>query len=164
MCGSTPCRNKFMKREPARARHQILTVIRLRLDSLRVRAIEHAFGLIDKPFVTANKKPAGAAGRVGNGEFRFATRIGFHHAHDRFNQHARSKVLARAFLSFARRFFQQTFERRAFNIDIHRRPILFVDHRDDALEIDRIVKARRACAKISPNNPPASRSRRRMSA
>ena len=134
---------RFIKRKPARARHQILTVIRLRLDSLRVRAIEDAFGLIDQPLVTAHKKSARAAGRVGNGEFRFAARIGLHHAHDRFDQHTGSKVLPRAFLSFARRFFQQTFESRALHIHIHCRPILLVDHGDDALEIDRIVKARR---------------------
>ena len=81
-------------------------------------------------------------GWIADREVRFAARVRLHHAHDRFDQHARREVLARAFLSFARGFFEQAFECRAFNIDIHRRPIFLVDHRDDALEIDGIIKAR----------------------
>ena len=115
----------------------------MRLDAFRVSAIKDPFRLLDKPLVAADEKSACADGWIRNCEFRFATRVRLHHAYDRFNQNARRKVLAGAFLSFARGFLEQAFECRAFNIDIHRRPIFLVDHRDDALEIDRIVKARR---------------------
>src|SRR5206468_3998307 len=127
--------------ESARTRHQVLTVVSLRLDTFRVSAIEDAFRFLDKPFVAANKKSSSADGWIAQSELWFAARIGFHHAHKRFNQNSRCKVLAGAFLPFACRLLEQAFERSAFDIDIHRRPIFLVNHRDDPLEIDWVVKA-----------------------
>ena len=51
--------------------------------------------------------------------------------------------MARAFLAFAGGLFEQTLERRALHVHVHRRPILLVNHGDNALEVDGIVKARR---------------------
>ena len=59
------------------------------------------------------------------------------------DEHARREVLAGAFLPFAGGLFEQALERRALHVHIHRRPVLLVDHGDDALEVDRIVEARR---------------------
>src|SRR5207249_935474 len=109
---------KVHQRESARTRHQVLTVVSLRLDALGVGTIKNPFRLIYKPLVTANKKSARAARRISNCEFRFATRIRLHDPHDRFDQNSRREVLTGAFLSFARRFLEQAFECRAFNINI----------------------------------------------
>ncbi len=57
------------------------------------------------------------------------------------------EVLARAFLAFARGLFEQALERRALHVHVHRRPVLLVNHGDDALEVDGIVKARRGLRK-----------------
>src|SRR5439155_2560627 len=95
---------KVHQRESTRTRHQILTVVSLRLDSFRVGATEHALGSVDKPLVTAHEKSAGAASWIRNCKFWFATRVRLHRTHDRFDQNARREVLAGAFLSFARRF------------------------------------------------------------
>lgn len=51
-------------------------------------------------------------------------------------------MLASAFLTFASSFLEQTFKGSAFYIHVHRRPIFLVDHRNHALEVDWIVKAR----------------------
>src|SRR5262249_1158972 len=96
----------------------------------------------DEPFPGAHKKAAGAAGRVANAEVWFTARIGFHDAADGLYERAWSEILAGAFLAFAGGFFEQAFERRAFDIDIHRGPILLIDHGDDALEVDRVIEAR----------------------
>src|SRR5439155_26208909 len=73
---------KVHQRESPRTWNEILAVISLCLNPLRISAIEDAFRLIDKPLVAANKKSAGAHGWVSNCEVRFATRVRLHHAHD----------------------------------------------------------------------------------
>ena len=59
--------------------------------------------------------------------------------------------MARAFLAFAGGLFEQALERRALHVHVHRRPFLLVNHGDDALEVDGIVKPRRG--KVSGTNP-----------
>ena len=133
------------QREPARARHEILADEGLRFDAPGVRAIEHAAGDFPghEPFVSANKKAARAARRVADAEVRFPARVGFHHRDDGLDERAGREVLARAFLAFAGGLFEQALEGRALHVHVHRRPVLLVNHGDDALEVDRIVKARR---------------------
>src|SRR5207253_10127761 len=75
---------KVHQREPARTRHQILTVVSLRLDAFRVTAIEDALRLLDEPLVAADEKSASAARWIRNCEFRFATRVRLRYAQDRF--------------------------------------------------------------------------------
>ena len=143
MCGSTPCRKRFISASRRGRGDEILAEVGLRFDAFGVGAVERRrFGLLDQPFVAADEKAAGAARWIADREFGFAARVGLHHADDGLDQHARREVLARAFLAFAGGFFEQAFECCAFDIDIHRRPIFLVDHGDDALEIDGIVKAR----------------------
>jgi len=133
------------QREPARARHEILADEGLRFDAPGVRAVEHGAGNVlgHKPFVTANEKAARAARRIANAEVRFAARIGFHHPNDGLDERAGREILARAFLAFAGGLFEQTLEGGAFYVHIHRRPVFLVNHGDDTLEIDGIVKAGR---------------------
>lgn len=52
-----------------------------------------------------------------------------------------------ALFPFAGSFLQQAFECSALHINIHSGPLLFVDHRDDPLEVDRVVEARRGLSK-----------------
>lgn len=133
------------QREPTRARHEVLADEGLRFDAPGVRAVEHAAGnfLGHEPFVAANKKAARAARRIANGEALLPARVGLHHADDGLDEGAGREVLARAFLAFAGGLFEQALERRALHVQVHRRPILLVNHGDDALEVDGIVKARR---------------------
>ena len=137
------------QREPARARHEVLADEGLRFDAPGVRAVEHAAGNFPghEPFVTANEKAARAAGRVADAEVRFPARVGFHHPDDGLDERSGREVLARAFLAFARGLFEQALERRALHVHVHRRPVLLVNHGDDALEVDGIVKARRGLRK-----------------
>ena len=68
---------------------------------------------------------------------------GFMHADDGLDEHARREVLAGAFLAFAGGLFEQSLEGRGLHVHVQRRPLRLVDHGDDALEVDRIVEARR---------------------
>ena len=131
------------QREPARARHEILAEVGLCLDAFGVGAVEHAFGLLDQPFVSANEKAAGAAAGSQIVKSGLPRGSGFITRHDGLDQHARREVLAGAFLALAGGLLEQALEGRAFHVDVHRRPLFLVDHGDDALEIDRIVEARR---------------------
>jgi hypothetical protein len=70
-------------------------------------------------------------------------RIGLHHRNDGLHERAGCEVLACAFLAFAGGLFEQALERRALHVHVHRGPVLLVNHGDDALEVDGIVKARR---------------------
>jgi len=65
-----------------------------------------------------------------------------HHADDGLDEDARGEVLACALFAFARSLFEQALERRAFDIDVHGGPVFLVDHRNDAFEVDRVIKAR----------------------
>jgi hypothetical protein len=136
------------EREPARSRHEVLAVINFLADEI-IRAIEHAAGdgLGDEPFPRADEEAARAAGGIADAEVGLAARVGLHDAADGLDERARGEVLARAFLAFAGGLFEQTFERRPLHVHVHRRPILLVNHGDDALEVDRIVEARRGLRK-----------------
>src|SRR5207244_1418314 len=75
---------KVHQRESARARHQILSIVSLRLDVFRVSAIEDAFRLADKPLVAADEKSARANSWICDRELGFAARVRLHDAHDGF--------------------------------------------------------------------------------
>ena len=122
--------------EGARARNEVLAEVGFELNAFGISAVRDAFGFGDEPFVGADEEAAGAAGRIGDGEVGFAGRVGFHDAADGLDEWARGEVLSGAFLAFAGGFFEEAFEGGAFDIDIHGRPILFVDHGDEALEVD----------------------------
>jgi len=81
--------------------------------------------------------------RVADAEVRFPARVGLHHPDDGLDEGAGREVLARTFLALAGGLFQQALEGRALHVHVHRGPILLVNHGDDALEVDGIVKARR---------------------
>ena len=122
--------------------HEILAVVGLGLDALGLGAVQDALGLPHQPFVGADEEAAGAAGRIGDLELGPPARVGLHHAADGLNQRTRGEILPRPLLALAGGLFEQALERRALHVHVHGRPILFVDHRDDALEVDGVVEAR----------------------
>jgi hypothetical protein len=90
------------QRQAARARDQFLAVIDAvpELPS-QVTVDRAALGLGDEPLVSRDQEPAGAAGRVADGELAVRPRIGLKTTGDGFDQQAGSEVLTRAFLTLA---------------------------------------------------------------
>src|SRR6266567_379599 len=103
---------------------------------------QRAASLFDQPLISGDQKASGTASRIADREIFVSPRIGFHAANNRLDENARREVLTRALLTFARRLFQQTFEGLGFYIDIKGRPLSFINERQHALEVNRVVEAR----------------------
>src|ERR1035437_919495 len=133
---------KIHQRHATRTRNQILPVICLGANALRFRTVENPLCLFVQPLVGTDKKTARTARRVTYLEIRIATRIGLHYSNDGLYKNSWREVLSGTFLTLARCFFQQAFESLALDIDIHRRPLFFVDHANETFEVYGIVESR----------------------
>lgn len=124
--------------ESSGARDEFLSVVGGFFDARDIFSVQGSFGDVHEPFVGDHQEARGSAGGVADGVLFVCSGVGAHDVDDGLYEHARGEVLPRSLLSLGGGFFQQSFEGRALDVDLHGGPVLFVDHVDDLFQVDRI--------------------------